>query len=61
MRKQTVRHFIKFSKTDTKKLYKNQNEFRTFYRKGIGVLSKITSGNIKKKVSKIKESVEGNG
>ena len=39
IKKQTVRYFIKFNKIDTKKPYK----------KGIEVLLKITSGNIKKK------------
>ena len=36
-----------------------RREFRIFYRKGIGVLLKITSGNIKKKKSKMKELVKG--
>ena len=35
-----------------------KRELKTFYRKGIGVLLKITSGNIKKKELKIKESVK---
>ena len=38
-----------------------RREFKTFYRKGIGVLLKITSYNIKKEKLKIKESVKGNG
>ena len=37
-----------------------RREFKTFYRKGIGVLLKITSGNIKKKGLKTKELVKGN-
>ena len=37
-----------------------RREFRTFYKKGIGVLSKITSGNIKKEKLNPKESVKGN-
>ena len=36
-----------------------KREFKTFYKKGIGVLLKITSGNIEKEKSKTKESVEG--
>ena len=40
---------------------RTRREFKIFYRKGIGVLSKITSGNIKKEESKIKELVKGNG
>ena len=40
---------------------KTKREFRTFYRKGTGVLLKITSGNIKKEELKIKELVEGDG
>ena len=39
---------------------KTRREFRTFYRKGIGVLSKITSGNIKKEKLNLKELVKGN-
>ena len=37
-----------------------RREFRIFYKKGTGVLLKITSGNIKKEKLKIKESVKGN-
>ena len=40
---------------------KTRKEFKTFYKKGIGVLSKITSGNIEKKGLKTKELVKGNG
>ena len=40
---------------------KTRREFRTFYKKNIGVLLKITSGNIKKKKLKIKELVKGDG
>ena len=35
-------------------------EFKTFYRKGIGVLLKITSGNIKKERLNLKELVKSN-
>ena len=38
-----------------------RKEFKIFYKKGIGVLLKITSGNIKKKKLKMKELVESNG
>ena len=37
-----------------------RGEFRVFYRKNTGILSEITSGNIKKKRLKIKGSVKGN-
>ena len=37
-----------------------RREFKTFYRKGIGVLLKIISGNIKKEKLKLKELVKGN-
>ena len=37
-----------------------RREFKIFYRKGIGVLLKITSGNIKKKRLNPKELVKGN-
>ena len=36
-----------------------RREFKIFYKKSTGVLLKITSGNIKKKGLKIKESVKG--
>ena len=39
---------------------KTKKEFRIFYRKGIGVLLKITSGNIKKEKLNLKESVKSN-
>ena len=39
---------------------KTKKEFRIFYRKGIGVLLKIISGNIKQKKLNLKESVKGN-
>ena len=39
---------------------KTKREFKTFYRKGIGVLLEITSGNIKKEKLKLKELVKGN-
>ena len=59
MIKQIVNYFIKFSRTDTKNHIKTKREFKTFYRKGIGVLLKSTSGNIKKKGLKTKELVKG--
>ena len=37
-----------------------RREFKIFYKKGTGVLSEITSGNIKKKKLNLKESVKGN-
>ena len=37
-----------------------KREFRTFYRKNIGVLLEITSGNIKKEKLNLKELVKGN-
>ena len=37
---------------------KTRREFRIFYRKDIGVLLKITSGNIKKEKLKAKELVK---
>ena len=37
-----------------------KEEFRIFYRKGIGVLLEIISGNIKKEKLNLKESVKGN-
>ena len=39
---------------------KTKREFKTFYKKNIGVLLKITSGNIKKEELKTKELVKGN-
>ena len=39
---------------------KTRREFKTFYRKNIGVLLKITSGNIKKEKLKPKELVKSN-
>ena len=39
---------------------KTRREFKIFYRKGMGVLLEITSGNIKKEKLNPKESVEGN-
>ena len=39
---------------------KTRREFKIFYKKGIGVLLKITSSNIKKEGLKIKELVKGN-
>jgi hypothetical protein len=36
-----------------------KREFKTFYRKGIRVLSEIILGNIKKKKLKLKELVKG--
>ena len=43
-----------------KKLYKTKKELKIFYKKGTGVLSKITSGNIKKEGLKLKELAKGN-
>ena len=43
-----------------KNYIKTRREFGIFYRKGIGVLLKITLGNIKKEGLKIKELVKGN-
>ena len=37
---------------------KTKREFGTFYKKGIGVLLKITSGNIKKERLNLKELVK---
>ena len=37
-----------------------RREFKIFYKKGIGVLLKIMSGNIKKEGLKIKELVKSN-
>ena len=39
---------------------KTKREFKTFYKKSIGVLLKIILGNIKKEGLKIKELVKGN-
>ena len=39
---------------------KTRREFKTFYKKSIGVLLKITSGNIKKEKLNLKESVKSN-
>ena len=39
---------------------KTRGEFKIFYKKGIGVLLKITSGNIKKEKLNLKELVKGN-
>ena len=39
---------------------KTRREFKTFYKKDIGVLLKITLGNIKKERLKIKELIKGN-
>ena len=36
-----------------------RREFKTFYKKGIGVLLEITSGNIKKEKLNLKELVKG--
>ena len=38
---------------------KTRREFKIFYKKGIGVLLEITSGNIKKEKLNPKESVKG--
>ena len=39
---------------------KTKREFGIFYKKGIRVLSEITSGNIEKEKLNLKESVKGN-
>ena len=39
---------------------KTRREFKTFYKKDIGVLLEITSGNIKKEKLNLKKSVKGN-
>ena len=39
---------------------KTRKEFRTFYKKSIGVLLNIILGNIKKEKLNLKESVKGN-
>ena len=39
---------------------KTRREFRTFYRKSMGVLLEITLGNIKKERLNLKELVKGN-
>ena len=39
---------------------KTKREFRIFYKKSIGVLSEITSGNIKKEKLNPKELVKSN-
>ena len=39
---------------------KTRREFKTFYKKNIEVLLKITSGNIKKERLNLKELVKGN-
>ena len=39
---------------------KTRREFGIFYRKGIGVLLEITSGNIKKEKLKLKELIKSN-
>ena len=38
---------------------KTRREFKIFYKKGIGVLSEITSGNIKKKKLNLKKLAKG--
>ena len=39
---------------------KTRREFRIFYKKGTGILSEITLGNIKKKGLKLKKLNKGN-
>ena len=43
-----------------KNYIKTRREFKTFYRKSIGVLLKIISGNIKKEKLNPKKLVKGN-
>ena len=42
-----------------KNYIKTRREFKTFYKKSTGVLSKITLSNIKKEKLNLKESVKG--
>ena len=42
-----------------KNYIKTRREFKTFYKKGTGVLLKIISGNIKKEKLNLKELVKG--
>ena len=58
--KQIVNYFIKFNKKDIKNYIKTKKELKIFYKKSIGVLLKIISGNIKKEGLKSKELVKGN-
>ena len=44
-----------------KNYIETRREFKIFYKKSIGVLLKITSGNIKKEKLKIKKLVKGDG
>ena len=39
---------------------KTRREFKIFYKKSIGVLLEITSGNIKKEKLNLKELIKGN-
>ena len=39
---------------------KTKREFKIFYKKSIGILSEIISGNIKKEKLKLKKSMKGN-
>ena len=39
---------------------KTKREFKIFYRKGTGILSEITSGNIEKEKLKLKKLDKGN-
>ena len=56
-----VNYFIKFNRKNIKKNYiETRREFKIFYKKGTGVLSKIISGNIEKEKLKLKESAKGN-
>ena len=43
-----------------KNYIKTRKEFKTFYKKNIGVLLKNTSGNIKKEKLKLRELNKGN-
>ena len=55
-----INYFIKFNKKDIKKYIKTRRELKIFYKKGIGVLLEIISGNIKKERLKLKELAKGN-
>ena len=54
-----VNYFIKFNRKGIKNYIGTRRKFKIFYRKGTGVLSEITSGNIKKERSKLKELNKG--
>ena len=55
-----VNYFTKFIGRIWRNYIKIKKELKIFYGKGIGILSEITSGNIKKERLKLKESAKGN-